>query len=453
MRFTLFLLLLIYTGSANAKDFYLDFDKAYLESWTWKFEVDSIIDARKNPEIIGYAYKGFPKRKKVAYLKEPLARELMPIFNEPPKLWESDKKIILRINHLYVYETRHEGKYGLAEANISFIEKQGNQYVELFQASGYFDAKGISMAKWHPQNIVDVLANCFTEFDSRRAQGKLRPRLISKSQLAENPYTSQRPYAIEKGKVRPKAVYHSFYDFRDNFPDTGTVFFPEFYENDGGLEKARANIQSDTLDDKEIYAFTYDQRVFVRGGNKFYEALDSNSNFYLDQHAISYEGYASGMIVSGILFGAVGVALYAAANTPQGSKDGYYLDLDMGVVLPTTIEEIKKINGKILLYNSEFNDSSHTIALSINDVRVCEIPRGDYYHYEIPINAEPHQVCVEYQNQKVCTEIRYSNFHTDVYLIRVNRKNEVKLDVVTTNLKESIFHDIKNGDIARVCPN
>lgn len=433
------------------KTYSLNFGKAELYEWPWSFGVDSIIDARSDKKLAGFAYKGFPKSRRVAKIKTPLADDLYKIVQETTDGKSFTKNVILRINHLYVYEIRHQGKYGVAELNLSFIEKIDGRYYEVFQSSEHFSIKGGNMAKWHPQNIIDALADSFDDFEERLEAGRLSLKPIQNG-LDQNPYEGKRLYPIQIAKQRPKAIYHSFYDFRDNFPDTNLTFYPDYHEKEDQLDWATLDFPNQDVDPTNLYAFSDGERLFIRGGKKFYEIKDSADHFHLDRHAISYNGYTHGMILSGLLFGPVGVALYAANSTPRGSEDGYVLDLNLGKVLPYRMNEIREVNGTITIYNASDGDAGENVKLSIGG-DTCTLKPNDYYYLEVEASRPSFNICVEANGEKLCYEISNFAFWDDVYVTRVTRKGKLKFLKIHTDQKEGIVKRINDGEISIGCPS
>ncbi len=439
--------------TASAKNFYLSFDKAELEEWNWQFELDSIIDAREDKDLIGFIYKGFPKRKQVAYLQYPLHRSLKGVFKQAKKNQQGiNEKLILRINHLYIYELKHPEKISAAEANVSFLKKVGNEYIEVFQASRYFQIEVLGAPYWHAQNIVDVLQSCFNDYEERKKSNQLKPLAGSINELNYNPIIANRPYPIEKVLKLKKGIYRSFYDLRENTIDTTLKFYPDYYEEKKGLRRAKLDFVDENVNPEEIYAFCDGRTIFIRGGKKFYEMVDSNGNYYLDRHALDYSDFSSGMITAGILFGPIGAAIYAASAIPSKSKYGYHLNLDLGTILPAEHHSLTKINAQVYIYNSSFNAVDAKVKLTIGDSLSCSISPNNYYLLEPPLKGTSIPVCVIFKEQKACLEIPSGSFYKDVYLIRISRKGTLKFDYVSTEKKQSILSAIRYGEARQACP-
>jgi hypothetical protein len=389
----------------------------------------------------------------MAYLEVPLHTSLKKVFDQAPKSKPISESYILRINHLKIYELKHPERISAAEINVSFLTLKNGKYLEVFQAAQYFYLEFFSAPHWHAQNIVDALQLCFDDFEDRKQANLLQPKAIPGNSLTYNPLLKKRPYPLQMANTIPKGIYKTFYDLREQSLDTTIQFYADYFEEKNGFKRATIDIINESDTDGEFYAFSDGESIYIRGGNKYYEMVDSNGNYYLDRHAIDYSDFSSGMITSGILLGPIGVALYAATATPGKSKFGYHLNLDLGTVLPANHKSLSETHAYVFIYNSDFNDTQQVVQFSISDSTVCNIPPGSCYKWQLPAQGSKLSTCVSYNNQEICLEVPPGSFFKDILLIRFNRKGELQFDYASTDKKYALLDEIIDGRINIVCPN
>jgi hypothetical protein len=99
---------------------YITFDKEILRIKNANFYVEQVIDTRESQMYIGCA----PRKGRadvVLTLPKPFATDLQRLFNQSCPSTEGLTPVILKINHLFVYENSTNGRVGTVELNLSFI--------------------------------------------------------------------------------------------------------------------------------------------------------------------------------------------------------------------------------------------------------------------------------------------------------------------------------------------
>lgn len=454
-RTLILLLFLLISYGINAKDFYLDLSKEHLDDrLEWSFQIDSIIDLRKEKELVGFAYKGIFNKKKIAYLKRPLIEDLQRILIAERNKQQGEK-IILRINHLLLYEMRAPNQeLAVAELNVSFLKKEGAHFLELFQAVSFVTRPSVDATHWMGNNLISVLSECLNDFEKRRSMGKLKPKMISPEAVAHNPY-HERTFPIQEQKLQ-KGLYYNYYDFRDNFIDTSITFYPDYrISKNGEGNWATIDILNDSISSKSVYAFSDGKGLYLNTGRRFLEIKNLEGDLVLGQFEEESSGYALGMITSGLLGGLVGAGIYIALSEiiPNYQKGHYVLDLDKKIVVPGRSKNVEDIHGTTIFYGSSFNEKHEVMSLFINGQKVCELPPYGYYTHYSSYKNEPFDVCLKYAEKEVCKTVTPEVFKTKTMLCRIDRKQKMEMAKVDGTIESTIDLSINTGESTEVCPH
>lgn len=440
----LYLLVSLSSLPLAAREFYIDVSDEDLWDYPWSFGIDSIFDARENPEIAGYVAVGMANRPRLALLKKPLAQQFYRLLNKhAPK--GLSQQFTIRINHLHIYEwSTATTEYGHAELNLSFLKKEGDGYVEVFEAAAKINQKGREVARWQEDNIVDALVQCLDDFEARQAFLNTRP--------FENESPPSRQYAIQVAEKFPKGIYHSFYDFRDHTPDTAIQFSVSHLSLKGEpYKRAEIEILTDTVLDHGIFGFSDGERLYLWDQKYSVQLVPQKGKFVLSEVPGARASMVEGLILNTLLGGVLGALVYT--GTDFVDFDQYWLDLENSGMTSYRMEEAKKIQGQLIFYGSIFNEKDKAIQLFLNGELTCELPPAGYYIQRVDYPGDSLLVCLQYDGMEVCRQLSARMFNTDVYLTSFDRQGALLFERAEGNISGSVYREILSDYSFEVCPD
>jgi len=444
----LIVILILITQFAWSKDHFLDLSNYKLSSLPSNIAIDSVIDVRDEKNCIGYVLKGMRFQQCPTYLTESITKYIgkICVSRDSNHLLEH---YIIRINKLFISELNFKDKeLGVVELNISFISENNNKYYEKFQACTVIpqfiqDALGIpsNNKDYLAANIIKAFDVCFQQYTDRASNNKFSNIDSKETKLYSNP-TDSLNYNIQKVTNYSKCIYTTYFDFRDNTPDSSVKFEVEYK---GKQEKNSRTATITTMDKnqlKTIWGFSDGKENFVRFGTKFYPILELDKKFCFYSNP---QDMGSVPLDVSMAFGAVGSILFSAIDIATSKKIKYNLDLSTGRFFPN--DESNKIEGEIIIYASEFNKANFDLIINGRPTSVLDY--GTYYVIKFKSSEKEASICVKSNGYNACTKVVPILFNTDLLLVDVSKKG-IRIDNPNFNMKKELYSRIDKEQVVRV---
>jgi hypothetical protein len=452
------LLLLLFTVTLCAaprleaqEDFDIDLGKTAANLQLDGYHIENLIEVLDDKTYIGFVQTGIGNTKTPARLGSGIRAGIAGFLSRSGSPTAETKPLTLRINKLYIHElTYSSSELSFVVLNVSFLEKKGTGWSELFQAAVSLNRNGMDVTHQHDDNIVSAFRQCFADFNDRMKQGKLRPREVPDSALWINPLTLREYYPVFAETSFPKAIYPSFYDFRDAFPDTTNDFSVSFKtaRKDSLILCATIDLQ-DESDIRAPWGFSDGKQLYIRIGKKYYRIRERNGEFVSDVVPKDLSAdIASGVMAAGIAGGIIGAALASgiaalAASSPGALERGNFrLDFSAKTLLPISMPDFMEIRSHCLFYLSRVSASGLSACLFVDGVFHAKLQPGEYYDLSLTSGSKEISVTFISQDGTRLTRIFYPRlFQTDVYLIRIKKGKSIIVGNTFGDVKRDILLD------------
>ena len=460
------LVLLLFNSHLFAEDYIISLKDLTVSSNLKGYYVDSVINASVEDSCIGFVQKGMLNRQEPAFLMPGIATEVGNCLKRSFPKSDSAIPLIIRINHLYIYElTSLTKELSGIIVSISFITKINNGYNDEFLAGSSFEKTGLDVTGFHPHNIIVAFGNCFDDFSRMVETGMLHPQKISENDLILNPFKHPEKFAIfQKPHVR-KGLFESFYSFRDCTPDTVTPFSVEYHLQKKDSARLRASINiSSGLSPKKIYGFSDGKNIFVWAGSGFARVnWEENSTTLWVIKSDANNGPSSGVFIGTLLGGAIGGAL-AGLPTKSSSDmvDGcgkFTIDYKTGRIIPIAIPDYLRSGSITIIFLSKASagDAKLTI-IHVHDT-LCTLNPGNYFKLSLPSKFRDIKLVFTGKDCISKEELFYLKlFNTDVYLAKIKRNKEIVISKPFEQVKTDIlngmstYNTIVKGDLSQKPP-
>lgn len=445
MRFRLILTfscLLLIINCSFSQGRIISLSNEIIDSPSDYYFVGDVINVTDESDCIGYVLKsGIPIP---AYFKSNIDVELLSFLQN--QFYEKEEliELIIRINKLFYYESLSSGygnKVRVVDLNCSFIIKDSAGYHEVFTAACSVKQKNQNYTT--AGVIASTFEKAFKQFHHRMQNGVLDRVTISKEMLSYNPLKDS-CYMKKQLSVNRKrqGIYKTFYDFRDNTPDTIKKFTVKYKDkktelSDIMLHTAKLYINNERIENvwgfangNDVYWFIDDSYYLMKKDDiSYYSEVVRNKN-YAGVGAITgagLGGISNGM--SGSIAGAVGGALlgslFGAASAEQAKVN---LNFTTGTFDSYLQENQKKAESVILFYASGYNKTDSGIKLSIDGKYCCTLLPNTWTSISLTSEYESVNVLFEVPNKdSMVVEIVPSLFKLDYYFILEKKKKPLRI--------------------------
>lgn len=416
--------------------------------------IDSIVDVREEQDCIGFVCTGLLEKPTAAYLEQPLKFYFNNYFLRNSKPDENSEHLILRINKLIIYEvTSSNGQTAVAELNLSFITKNGDKYLEKFQAGATSERGPGTITIQHQRNILDVLEKCIDQYKERNKyfirSGKNN---FPETDLHTNPLTNT-AYKIDGITHFTRGIYPSFFDFRDYTPDTISIFKVEYVGDNSDPKYAMLK----TMGGDVItwpWAFSDGKQNYIRLTDAYYPLKKEGNYFALfdrpDKFApmffVSTPDIITGLIISAAISGA---SSGLANSSKYGKKEKYNINLSSGRFFLANSSGDIKIESRIVILSSRYNKPDAEMELFVNGEKQCVLGKGSYTVLSLNSAVKDVDICLKINGEKVCEISQPELFNTDLYLVVV-KGDKIKIDHPNRDKRNELIAKIKEGNFSRV---
>ena len=447
-KIILFVFVCLQSSSLFANEHRINLYDQQLDIANFDFYVERVLDARADQYCIGMVQKGLTNIKVPAFLGNGVAEELLALFSVSFKNTSDKKPLIVKVNELKIYEVTYTSReYAFAEVNVSFLQKEGDHYVELFEIGHLVEKSALDVTASHDDNISNALAVCFTQFRDQYQKGKIWSKPMDPAALTL--HTLNHAYPIQAAEQYPKGVFKTFADFRNNDPDTEVAFSVEYDQKRKKEQVEAIPIWKDkTFEDQHIWGFSDGKNLFIQVDRSFYLLEKEERTFIV--HAPS-EAKGNAAVVGGILGGLVGALLFDALDASKGKEMRYKLDFTTGAIAAYEEPNYKRIEARSVLYLSSFEKEGTQISVFANGQQLCQLTPGTYYILRTKPSQATVEVCLDAGNAKTCDTIEPTLFKSEVYLCLSKKDGTPALESPNKSMQQSIWSRIKEGKAQELC--
>lgn len=434
--------------AADVHSIYLrDFSLALSE---FDYYVEKVIDVRDAGNYIGFVRKGLGDRKVPATLGEQSAAdELQMLFNRSFANMPGKRPLTIRVNKLLIYEVVYTSKaYAFAEVNLTFLAKNGDVYVELYETGTMVSKQGLEVTGSHEKNLIQALDICFKQFRAFAKRGVLKGTTVSTEELLVNPI-GKRHYPIETASEYPKGIYYSLSDFLNNTPDTSVEFTVEYKpkKKEEDLE-AIPHWTDPVLNHTALWGFSDGKQIFVFLDGYFHLIQKEANNFIVYAPDLKKGG---AVMTGAILGGLVGALLADALENPKEIK--YKIDFSTGGVAPLKEPNYKRIEARSAIYFTSFAKDGSELTVFVNGEEKCTLSPGQYYIVRTKPTQTTVEICVAANGEKVCRQIEPEIMKTEAYLCRLEKKGTPAIESPSAGTLQSVQERIRDGKATEACEN
>lgn len=413
--------------------------------------ISKIIDARKNKTKIGTFYN--KNQMSNIIFKKSIEDELFSVF-PIQKHNTLLKKIIFRINDIYLDEIKEHSIIS-SHISITFIEQKDNEFIELFTATEAITGKISILDKkgFLSDLIVQNLDNCIKSFIKRFKTKKTLNHKIDTSQL----FIAQMPYSLPKLSNLKKGVYQTFYDFRDNTPDSikeeiKYKRIPNQIHELGFLSSSQNQ-----------WGFFDGKKLFVKSIENSYVPIIEDQNriiYYEKLSSFSYKKEANNDVIypiiisSGAIGGALGglIAAMIANNEKSNNQKEVTFSLNINKGAFELTENVLDTAAKFYIINSTFTNNP-SVSIEINGNKFCSIFATEYLKYYPSKFEENINICLNFENQEKVCQTTVINSLERVYLT-VNTNDGRNLNMIWEKEKivdNKLFNKLKEKEYTLGC--
>ena len=266
----------------------------------------------------------------------------------------------------------------------------------------------------------------------------LAPPLIGQNDEAQ--------YKVLSIQRFPKAIFKTFYDFRNYTPDT-TFDFESGSKVmiKGGYFRTPpiAKINNSKLID--IWGYLDNGIVYINASNQFYPLTKEQNDFILYhyfQPSID-ELVNPDMIAAIILGGLAGMGIYVERHM-HGEMFKLKLDFKEGKLTAWNTADVRHFSEEIFFYFSSYSKPGE-LSLYVDGVHLCSLERGSFYYFQNVAYKSKREICLKSGFEQYCETLSAPDlFGTSIYLCKL--KNGIPtMELATKELESSMLKDIYEG--------
>jgi hypothetical protein len=431
--------------SLFADDYLISLKGLHIKSSITGYYVDRVINATGESSCIGSVQTGAFNKLEPAFMKPSIEAEIEKCLKTSFPESASLKPLILRINHVNIYEITGSAKeISCVDLSVSFITMDGTGYVEQFLAGDSYERSGLDVTGFHAENIVESFGNCFDDFFKMVQSGHTGFRRISEGELHQNPLGHPEQFAILRQNHIPRGLFKSFYSFRDCQPDTVTQFKVKYHVPRKDTTRVRASLElTDNTMAKKYYGFSDGKDIFIWAGSGYARAKREEHDIRLrvDKDDVST---SSGMYM-GAMFGLLGGLIDALASqvpsSAASSPGSCIVDFVYGHLLPADKPGYLKPQSTTILFLSKTSASDKLLSVMHDRDTICTLNPGQYLNLTLSSQFREAQLLLTGQG---CTgkeeKITPRLFNTDIYIVKIKRNGEISVSSTYEEVRKTLLY-------------
>ncbi|MCX6306359.1 MAG: hypothetical protein NT040_15460 [Bacteroidetes bacterium] len=441
---TAFLILIIVP--AFCEDFTITLDGRKLSSPLSRYYIADVFLGQKEDSCVGYVHPYGPNRINPVFFKRNIREEVKNFLLGSMPVQTGLNPLIVRVNRIYMYEvTKGTYEYTGIELGLSFICPRDSGLVEDFTSAVSLEIFQKNIPAGFGQVVAMAFDQCFSQYADRMEQGLTRPKVITTEQLGQNPINKHECLNCFSALKPRKGLYHSFFDFRDNTPDS-TVDFKILHDYNTGqplLSKAFLKFPKG-YKPGEIWGFCEGDSVYFNNGRSF-SALTLEGDLFVTFNRSSEftRDVVSAAIFGGVFGGVIGASLLggvAAVSSDPDLAAKFKLDLFAGKLLPYDEADYTRISSRVVLFLSRVSDPGVSLAVYVNGERQCEMLPGNYVTLGLSCHYPVARIrLVASSGGETAGDIPVELYKTEVLLLKVKKNHEVVISHLHDQMKKDLL--------------
>ncbi|MEI6900540.1 MAG: hypothetical protein WCL00_11735, partial [Bacteroidota bacterium] len=315
IRYSLFILIFLPTVAYN-QGYILSMEVEKLKNdFLKEYHVTQVLLSQQEDSCLGILTFGVFKKVSPLFFQRNIRQELSRFFE--PSIADGGGKtpLIIKINRLFISDIKkYDNHYAGLDLSITFLSKNDSTTLEDFTANVSRSKLLYEVEVTVPSLIREGIETCFKQYLDRKTKGLLFPLEVSQNELSRNPLNHPESAKCYTNTRKRKGIYHTYYDFRENNPDTSYHFtvIHDYNTEDLRLVKSYLKFKGKSTE-KGIWGFCDGDGDFIQNRNSYCRVLSDSTGFFaFTLSAQYYEDLNSSAILGGVLFGAMGAALMEA---------------------------------------------------------------------------------------------------------------------------------------------
>jgi hypothetical protein len=458
MRKSLLSIILVsFIFSCNADELTISLAKRKLSGTFHGYYIEDVILGQREDSCLGYLHPYGPNKCIALYFQNNIRSELKDFLMKSLPKQADLQPVIIRVNRIFIYQVSEGVRdYSCLDLSLSFI-RTGQGLVEDFTSAFNVSVAQDYFPKGLSKMIVNAIDSSFNQYDKRSKTGFIAPVVITPGQLKENPVDKPGYFNCFTGKHPGKGFYRTWFDFRDNLPDTSLAFtvIHKYNKKNPCLSRAKLTFDKGSEPEK-IWGFYEDDTLYFNTG-RYYSLLMPEGDLF-STYGLSSEytkEVVSATIIGGVLFGIVGASLFGgltAASSDLDRIEKFRLDLFNGKLLPFCAKDYTMISSGIVFYLSKVSDPRTTLGVFVDGQLQCEMKPGNYFTLDLSCHYSSANIkLVSSLGGEKLEKIPLKLFKTKMYLLKVKKNHVIAIDHLYEQVKKDILKDMtKENTVCRV---
>jgi|GEM_PF-2116742 len=446
MKTLLIPLLLLLGFTCSAEDIIVSLARRKLSNPLPGYYISDVILSQKEDSCIGYNNPIGPERYEPVFFSKNIRNELKEFLQRSMPQEPGLLPLVIRVNRIYLYEIiRGVRQYTTVDLSLSFIFPRDIGLEEDFTTSVTHSVYRQDFAATIGQAVIDAVELSFTQYTERKEMGLINPRTITPEQLVENPLYSAASFRCFTEHRPCQGIYHSYFDFRDQLPDTTIRFTVHHRYNDQVSRLNSASLKFPDKKEKEkIWGFCTGDSMYMFNGQA-YSLLSREGDQLVTWNrpedymqdvipAAIFGGVVGGMIGAGLLGG------FVAASSDHRAVQEFRIDLFDGRLYPSDFPDYTTISSTVIFYLSKSSVRDATLDVYVDGKLLCTMTPGGYFILSRSCHFKEATVVFTTPDGTSTQErIPLELYATDLYLLKVRKNGSVQFTFPNDEIKKDIL--------------
>lgn len=445
-----FLLLILLASSlfSGAKEISVSLADQKLSKASKGFFIEDVVVSQREDSCLGYLHPEGPNKCIALYFKKNIHQELREFLVGSFPRQNGLNPLIIRVNRIFLYQASEGVRdYACLDLCLSFIRPE-NGLTEDFTSAVTVRKEQQFYPRRLDRLITDAFDSCLSQYDRRARSGLMIPVVIKPSQLNENPTHTAGYFRCYAGKQSGKGIYRTYFDFRDDRPDTTIDFkvFHDYNKNHPRLSKAWLKFPNDPKPGK-CWGFYEGDSLYINGGRS-YSLLTFEGDQFITYHRSSEYAreVTTAAIIGGVFGGFLGASFLgglAAVSSDPDVIDKFRLDLFDGRLLSYEATDYTMVSSKVVLFASKKSIPGSTLKVFVDGKFQCELQAGNYSTFDLSCHHTNAKIkIVSSTGSESEIKIPLKLFKTEMYLLKVKKNNVIFTDRLYGQLKSDMLKDM-----------
>ena len=442
----LVLILLSFWFCSRAEEFTLSMAGLKMSKTLPGYFLRDIVVSQREDSCLGYLHPHSGGRYSTIFFEKSIGGELKEFLENSMPEKPGLLPLIIRVNRIFIYQPVEGGReYTCLQLSLGFIFPGDKGMQEDYTSSVSLKEEQKHIPASLPAIIARAFDEAFSQYITRKADGLTLRAPCIREQLDENPLQKPGYFRCFTAKNPRRGLFRTWFDFRDNLPDTTTGFKAIHYYNQDNprLSKAFLKFPKGT-DPVEVWGFCEGDSVYVYGGRSF-SLLDREGDLFITWSRSSEytRDVVSAAIFGWFFAGLAGASLtggIAALSSDPEQAEKLKLDLFNGKLLPFNAADYTMISSRVVFFLSKVSDPDATLAVFVDGQKQCGLNPGNYFTLDLSCHHTSAAVrLVSSAGGEIMLNIPLQLFKTEVYLLKANRNHSVSADHLHDQMKKDIL--------------